>query len=230
MELINDLQTRQLRQKDQEIARIRVQWQLDALRSAERVYKLEQEAKELRAQNTNHVLARQDCERAGANYLEAGYFNNAHELWKLARRVEGMIKAETFTGQNLPRGRILDQETLDNAMDQISSELECIAPPHNLGYPTFVSDSDLGSLVRTISIGSVGEQEEVNWLRMVMLKFEPETIVRALTIGALRDWVFSTKFPNLAPAAADSRLLEAYRDIIADHGKKFSQCSALKPC
>jgi hypothetical protein len=225
MQHVNEMQTRQLRQKDQEIARIRAQWQLDAERSAEREYKLEQETKELRAQNTNHVLARQDRERAGPDYLEAGLFNNTHELWKLARRVEEMIKAETFTRQDLPGGRMLDPKALDNAMDQIASELECIAPPHNLERPTFASDSDLGSLVRTISIGSVGQKEEVRWLRMEMLKFEPETVVRALAIGALRDWVFSTKFPSFAPE--DSRLLGAYRDIVAEHGERIIQHTAL---
>lgn len=165
-ELVNEMQKKQYRQKDKELARVRAQWQLETEALAERIFKMEQEAIELRAENENLLLARQDRERAGADYLEAGIFQNTHELWKVTGRVEEMIKAETFTRQDLPWGKLLDAQELDDTMDQIASELECIASPCYLQHSVFPIDSDLGSLVRTISIGSARQLEEVRWLRV----------------------------------------------------------------
>jgi hypothetical protein len=226
MEAVNEMQTRLLRQKDEEIANIRTQWQLEAEKYAEQEHRQEQEAQELRMEIRHHLQARQERERAGLDYMEAELFNYSHKLWQVNERVEQMIKSEKFTRQDLPGESLLNPMDLDEKLGQIESDLECIVPPHTLERVTFLSESDLGCLVRTISIGRAGEREEAAWLRTTMLKFDAETVVRALLIGALHDWVFQSKFPKFVPT--DLRLLGVYREIVAEHGKFLSQAKALR--
>jgi hypothetical protein len=215
--LANETQTQLLKQKDQEITRTRAQWRLETEAFAERARKHSRRIEELEAQNRNLLLCQQEREAAGPDPLERTLFNKSQEIWQLRRRVKETLELEQFIQQDESQKGLLDPNVLDDAIDQIGSELECIAPSHNMVTPTFTADSDLGSLVRTVSIATVEKGEEVGWLRNAVLKFEPETIVRALTVGALQDWVFATKFPDFAPA--DTRLLEVYREIVSRHGK-----------
>lgn len=204
-------------QETQEIEGVRAQWQREVEAFAERERKQSCEIEELQATNRNLLLAQQERRAAGPDPLEATLFDKSQEIWQLRQRVKRTSELEQFIEKDESRKGLIDPNVLDDEMDQIRSELECIAPSNKMVTANFTANSDLGSLIQTISAASVEKDEEVSWLRSAMLKFNPETILRALVVGALHEWVFATRFPDFAPA--DTQLLGVYREIISRHGK-----------
>ena len=182
----------------------------------------------MRATNRNLLLAQQERAAAGPDPLEATLFDKSQEIWQLRQRVKRTSELEQFIEKDESRQGLLDPNVLGDEMAQIRSELECIAPSNNnnMVTPNFSANSDLGSLVETISNDSVEKDDVVGWLWSAMLKFNAETILRAFVVGALRQWVFATRFPDFAPS--DTRLLGVYREIVSRHGKSPNKLNMLR--
>ena len=220
-QMVKDAQRELVKEKNAELGKMRAQWRQEVEELAERERKLKQRELELTAENVHLILARQERERAGKDPLETRLYGMNADIWAFSQRVRKMEELNRFTHPDIEAERSFESEKIDDAMDHMGSELESITIIHR---PTInqslASDSDLGSLVRTVSDDGVGRGGETQWLRKCLSKFHPELVVKTLVLGAVRDWVFGAKYPDFTPM--DMRLLGAYREVVIGYGKNAS--------
>ena len=209
-----------LERKNAEIASLRKQWEQEVAELVQQQTRLRRNELELQATNRNLVLARQERESAGKDPLEYELYQKNQEIWRLTHRVQNMLKLASFLQRDPAEPHFLDTKEIDDAMDGIVSQLELILQGHNTSkyivIPDIVSGSDLALLVHSSMDGASESGHEKSWLKRSLAKFGFGSLVRALIVASLKDWVFDTDFPNFAPG--DQHLLQAYRDVVIDYG------------
>lgn len=209
-----------LKRKDAEITRIRNQWRMEVEHLHEREQKHKQVENELRIENTNLVLARQERERAHRDPLESQIFFKNQDIWNLTRRIQEMKELERFVREEPHTEHVFEPRKIDDSMERIGLEADSIvqlcAGLTPLVAPNFGPQSDLALLFRAISGNEADNKDDSFRLKRAVLKFGVGKAIRLLLVAALKDWVFSTKYPNFHPK--DMRLLQSYRDIVSKHG------------
>ncbi|KAI9055337.1 hypothetical protein LZ554_000296 [Drepanopeziza brunnea f. sp. 'monogermtubi'] len=209
-----------LTRKNLEIETMRSKWyqEVDDLRDMLSQSKRSELA--LRAENQHLVIARQQREAAGKDPLEQELFQLTGTIWSLNKRVYEMQKLASFANPREETSKVLEPAVVDEAMDNIASELEMLmyghTPNTRLLTPTAAGNFDLVDLLGSIFEGSAGEpQDHMARLHDMIEKYRHGSVVRILTVAALRKWVFATAFPDFSPR--DVPLLKAYRKIIITH-------------
>jgi hypothetical protein len=205
-----------IKEKNNEIARIRTQWRHEVEELEEERRRQEETSKTLRAENIDLILARQTRERDGRDPSEAKLFELSQLVGAQARQIGKMRDLNTFIHGDPGHGSLLTTEDIEGRMSNMRSELESVMISRCITVPILKRDADLDLLVRIISDDRAGKGGEMRWLRKCAAKFNTEIVFRSLVLGALREWVFGTGFPDFRPM--DMRLLRAYREIITTNG------------
>lgn len=208
----------ELSRKDSEIKRL--ESEVEKLYASES--KMKEESKRLRAEKHHLTLAIHERMLAGRDPLEMNLSLKNQEIWDLNHRI---LKLQNLVGyfQDVPKqGNALPASVIDDAIDEIVSELDSIPYGHSfengLLTPEVSSDTDLGALIRS-TLGPEGATKEEKMLKdcVAAFDFDPEIVIRTFTIAALRDWVFETDYPSLTPDRP--ALLDAYRTIALRFGE-----------
>ncbi|KAF8849940.1 hypothetical protein BDZ45DRAFT_216706 [Acephala macrosclerotiorum] len=123
-----------------------------------------------------------------------------------------------FTRGQRHQPEALSGKVMQKALDTISTELQSIF--HNRRsdmlprIPIVRGHSDLASLLRYSFEGVTEPRELRKLLAEQISKWGLPMIIRGLTIAAIKEWVFTSDFPNFS-RKGDPRLLQQYRKIIA---------------
>lgn len=187
----------------------------------ERERKLRANEKRLEAANLHLSTALHDSQLARRDPQEYQNYLQLEREWNLNQEVHTMRKyASFFQMTPTPLGPILlNRENLNKAIVELRFELEAIMVGHKMSTPLIVppqvSNSDLGKLVHSAMATDVHSMSGDFWL--TKWRLEPHAVVSALTISALRDWVFMSDFPNFEPD--DLKILEATREAAMTLGK-----------
>lgn len=211
-----------LEAKEDEIMRLRAQWQGEVYDLSQQHTKSAQTVLELRAQLKHREIAERLCQGVGKNPLEDTLFEYIHQNWRLLQRVQEMKKQISFYQRTPAQSQTTIQQCIDEAVSTISSELESVLDGHNMSAslrcPAINLGSDLACLIRATFGSSDFPGDEILHFRRCVGKYGSEQgmIIRALISAALREWVFLSDFPHFAPRSC--RLLDAYRKVVIIHG------------
>ncbi|KAF7950228.1 hypothetical protein EAE96_007519 [Botrytis aclada] len=213
---------------NQEITQMQELWQAESEKFSIKESEAQGTIRDLRAQlkHLNEArMARQEEEQraseSDANVsLETRQFEDLEEIYRLTKENREMHKFSDFADLDFPGSLNLGHDRVDDAIDQIQFELSSISCHHinasQLSHKTFSMPSDLRNLMISTfnsDIETVIGRIEVG---IITKKFGAQICLRALVLAALRDWVFTSRFPNFAPA--HSRILSSYRHIISSLG------------
>ncbi len=177
-------------------------------------------------------MARDSRNASRKDLLEDELYMKNKQIWESDQRIRKMQSQMRFTTGKAPPGLLLDKSgDIDSFMNFLEAELDSILHGHDaattaLLLPTQVQSNDLAQLIRSVSGFAEEEATEGERLRGWILKFEPEIVIRTLTLAALREWIFNTPFPQFAGNA--SHLVQAYREAIMVQGLNF--CSRAWSC
>lgn len=212
---LKDFQISQLRD---EVVKVREQWQTESEERDRREQRLKRAIGDLSAQIQNMEVARQDRDRADRNRHEESEYVKQLDSWRLTKEIHDMRKDMRWVETDGNSKKKLDRDTTEKAMNNIRAELESVmcADKVSLVMPKLERQSDLASLVRSV-LDIPLDAVHTPLLRRLLLKFEPEYVIRAFVLAALRDWVFLTDFPGLT--TSKDVCLEVYRDVILTLGE-----------
>ncbi|KAI9650553.1 hypothetical protein NHQ30_000570 [Ciborinia camelliae] len=201
---------------DREIALIQELWQKEVERFGIKEVESERTIRDLKAQITHLNEARKARQEDVNDTLEARLFEDLEAIYQLRKENREMRKFATFANLNLPGSSHLGHDTIDDAMDQIQFELLSISYRRQNNPRLFPQVFEISGDLRFLIFSAFGSDIEThvgrNEVETIMRKFDAHICIRILILAALRDWVFMSRFPNLAPS--DTRILSNYRQII----------------
>lgn len=207
-------------QHQKEIQMIRGEWQQETIDQI-RLQQLRQRVKELDAKIINLEMARDSKMGAGMDPLEDLLYKKDKQIWDSDQRIRGMQEQMRFTTGETPMvttSRVSME--IDRTMNFLEAELGSILHGHHISTTLAIPPSTelygLAGLIGSISGMSDSETKTAQYLRRWRSKFEPEILIKTLTLAAIRDWVFYSTFPQ--PEENNSWLLTAYRDAIMLQG------------
>jgi hypothetical protein len=187
----------------------------------ERERKLRANEKRLEAANQHLFTTLQESQLARRDPQEYHNYLHLEREWKLNQEVHTMRKwADFIQMTSTPLGPVtLNREIFHKAIVELQSELESIMIGHKMSTPLIVppqvSNSDLSKLIHSAMATDVHDMSGDFWL--TKWRLEPHAVISALTMSALRDWVFMSDFPNFEPD--DPKILEATREAMMALGK-----------
>jgi hypothetical protein len=204
-----------------EIESIRDEWQRETLENMRRQDQQHQRETELLAKISCLEMARDSRAGRGRDPLEDVLYLKDKQIWDSDQRIRNMQDQMRFTTGKTPGPPSTDVSVdIDNAMSFLEAELGSILHGHHLTttltIPPQAELRELGSLISSVCDDSEIKFTEAQHLQRWSSKFEPEVIVKTLTLAAIRDWVFHSNFPQ--PVDNNSWLLPAYRDAIMLQG------------
>lgn len=204
-------------------------WQAEAEKLSMREAEAQMTIRDLRAE-LKHLdearKARQDegrkTQEEDANVSrETRQFEDLEEICRLAKENREMHKFATFADMNSSGSLHLGHDTADDAMDQIQFELSSISyhcSTTGLLFPrVFAISGDLRNLSLSAFSSDIETTIGRNDVQTILKKFDAHTCIRVLVLAALRDWVFMSRFPNLA--SSNPHILSSYRHIISSLGE-----------
>ncbi|EDN99548.1 predicted protein [Sclerotinia sclerotiorum 1980 UF-70] len=210
---------------NREIAQMQELWQAEAEKLSMREAEAQMTIRDLRAE-LKHLdearKARQDegrkTQEEDANVSrETRQFEDLEEICRLAKENREMHKFATFADMNSSGSLHLGHDTADDAMDQIQFGLSSISyhcSTTGLLFPrVFAISGDLRNLTLSAFSSDIETTIGRNDVQTILKKFDAHTCIRVLVLAALRDWVFMSRFPNLA--SSNPHILSSYRHIIS---------------
>lgn len=208
-----------LRQKDEQIIRIREQWRIETDEVHRALAKEKHSVSELRTEVKHLEMARDKRQAAGKDPQEHNLYGLYQQNAVLSRRIEDMITVMSFTKlkvlePNFPEPSLVEKliVRMGDALEHILHDHVFVDPPE---APTNNINGDLSALISSV----FDETDGVNRNRLLercIAKHDPEIWVRTFAVAAVRDWVFASDFPNFGPQ--DVRLLRAYRSAVVTQG------------
>ncbi|KUJ10102.1 uncharacterized protein LY89DRAFT_740498 [Mollisia scopiformis] len=207
----------QLREQHcREIDLIRKEWQRESSDYLRREKQLRQRETELSAKIIHLEMARDSRMALNKDPLEYQLYLKDKQIWDSDQRIRKMQEQMRFTSKNASPTIFTDLSMLvDRSMKMFEAELGSILHGHHIAnglqLPTQQS-RELYNLVQSVHGCTDERRSEGQRLRTWILKFEPEAVIKTLTLAALREWVFHSGL--LAYVDKDSQLLHAYRDAI----------------
>ena len=211
------------RQKEVEVWRFEThrEKEIEELRAAKA--DLEKKNKRLLAQNGLLENARLAREATTNDPLESDFYRQQGQLWDLLQHKHttqqdaGFFKDVPTTPTSLSFEEM--DEILEDTERELESMLEGTEPSKRLFNPTVHAGSDLESLMMSGLKLSAETISGSSNLKQVFSSLSSQLIVRHLALAALREWVFYSDYPSLAPDKSSCSLLRFQRDIIMDLGE-----------
>lgn len=182
--------------------------------------RLERTERELRAEISHLIRARNYRELTANDPIETYVFKLHHQTWKQHEQLQNKGKLATFVHLTSTQQVRLEMDEISDMMEHIGTELESVFHGHDSSIPLLApkieSDSELGSLIH-IALGMSITSLSNKSLSEIMPHTTMRSIIQALTLASLKKWVFDINWPNFD--SESSILFKTYKDIIAMYGK-----------
>jgi len=211
---------RLLQQKYEEIRLIREQWGKESDALYQRQSELIAQNLQLQAQIQANASARQLREEHNDDSIVRILSDQTKLLSNYRRRIHEAEEGSRFSIKDPVNVRDTVISKVNTFVENIQSELDLMMYNHKgdaaLRLLKIAKQSNLALLLR----GVFGENRDIlKRLRICIAKFGIVSIVRILTLAAVRDWVFMTDYDIDDLYVEEDPLLHAYRQEIMFQGK-----------